>query len=439
MAGRRARLRQGVSGMLRDLGIVCQTASTGGMRYAVMLAAAIRRRAPHVAVTLHHSPRLLTDHARTELEGVGVRLTDRVRMRYRPPVQQAAGAANPPGRRVRLSLRGQFRRLAASARSRRHDRRAARYARILARHDVVHFAWPYDIEPVPLDVPMTFIPHDFIHDHEFGVFTYSQEAWRSTNAGLRDWLAAATPIVSSDFVAAELARAFPDHRQPVPVVYLSSLHAGQRRAGRDEAPAAVCERLGIGGRFLLCPNNLMPHKNLGLLLTALWHVRQAGEDVRLVVSGVGTQGIRARIDSPLYGDRVADDAPWHVLGVGVVSEEDLLAVMRAALLVVNPSLCEAGSGSGLDAWGCGCAVALADIPAFRDQVRFLGTRAAFFDPRDPRDAARVLLAMIRDPDGRAADGAASRAALERYDWNAVADRYLDIFERLCAARASRPR
>jgi phosphatidylinositol alpha-mannosyltransferase len=174
----------------------------------------------------------------------------------------------------------------------------------------------------------------------------------------------------------------------------------------------------------------MPHKNLGLLIAALWHLREAGQDVRLVVVGPETQGIRARVSCPLYGDRVEPDEDWHMLGLGLVSNDDLLDLMQEALVVVNPSLCEAGSGSGLDAWGCGAPVAVSDIPAFRDQVRYLGTKAAFFDPRDPRDAARVLLGMIRDPEGRAADAAASQAAIGRYDWSEVARRYLAVFEAL---------
>jgi glycosyltransferase involved in cell wall biosynthesis len=64
-------------------------------------------------------------------------------------------------------------------------------------------------------------------------------------------------------------------------------------------------------------------------------------------------------------------------------------------------------------------------------VRYLGTRAAFFDPRDPRDTARVLLEAIRDPQKRAADVEVSRAALQRYDWSEVARQYLAVFERLC--------
>ena len=166
-------------------------------------------------------------------------------------------------------------------------------------------------------------------------------------------------------------------------------------------------------------------------------MRQAGDDVKLVVCGVETEGIRARVASPLYADRVDSQTDWDVLGLGLVSDADVLALMRAASLVLNPSLCEAGSGSGLDAWGCGCPVALSDIPAFRDQVRFLGTRAEFFDPRDPRDIARIVGRMLADPERLAREAQESQAAIAAYGWDEVATRYRAVFERMLGGSAPR--
>ncbi|MEI7781673.1 MAG: hypothetical protein WCJ18_07090 [Planctomycetota bacterium] len=56
--------------------------------------------------------------------------------------------------------------------------------------------------------------------------------------------------------------------------------------------------------------------------------------------------------------------------------------------------------------------------------------AEFFDPRDPRDMARVLLGMLAAPDRSAHAAAAARAALARYGWDDVATGYLAFFERL---------
>jgi glycosyltransferase involved in cell wall biosynthesis len=303
-----------------------------------------------------------------------------------------------------------------------------RFASALAGHDVVHFAWPYDIDPPALATPMTFIPHDFIYTHEFGVANYRQHAWIAIREAHERWLASATPVVSSAFIAGELRRAFPAFRGDVHVIYLSSLNP-LPAAGIEPAIVEELRRKhSLPACFMLCANNIMPHKNLGTLISALWHLRQAGSDLKLVACGVETEEIRARVTGPLYADRTESRDDWDMRGLGLVSDDEVLALMRAATLVINPSLCEAGSGSGLDAWGCGCPVALSDIPAFRDQVGFLGTRAEFFDPRDPRDIARVVLGMLADPDGQSRATKESQAAIRRYGWDDVAIRYLAVFE-----------
>lgn len=417
-----------------NLGIVCQKASTGGVRYAVMLATGIRSVAPSVSVTFHYGRKVLTQAIRAELEAAGVSLQrlGRVPRARTPRFLRPKRYLNwPPADRVINTLR-----LAVGDRADRRRRRAI--ARSLDRHDVVHFAWPYDFDPPPLRVAVSFIPHDFIFGHEFGVPCYDRDMWDSTRVVIGRWVECGAPIVSSDFVASEFARVFPEARRAPEVIYLSSLHPARTKSSEAPGrPQETCRRLGVSGRFMLCPNNLMPHKNLSLLIAALWHLREAGEDVRLVVVGPETQGIRARVNCALYGDRVDSPDNWHVLGLGLVSDEDLLDLMRESLLVVNPSLCEAGSGSALDAWGCGCPVVLADIPAFRDQVRYLGTKTDFFDPRDPRDAARVLCNVIRDPERRAANTTASQAAIERYGWREVARRYLAVFEGLSGKATDR--
>lgn len=408
-----------------DIGIVCQNASTGGWRYAVTLAASLARLADRPRVTLWSHVDRLPPGAADAMARDGVRLAALPGRLPRP--------LRPPRRRRLLGWQAVDDALVAfwhRARLRQRQRYGRHLARVLAGHDVVHFAWPYGLDPPPLDRPMSFIPHDFIYAHEFGVTAYDHAGWTATRASHRRWLDRAVPVVSSDFVAAELRAVFPDHRGTVDVIYLSSLLPGSVTA---TDPAVLHNRWGLPADYVLCPNNLMPHKNLGTLLAALWHLRQAGHGVKLVLCGADTAGVRAAVRGALYADRVDPPAEWDVLGVGMVSDDDLAGLFRGALLVINPSLCEAGSGSALDAWSCGSAVALADIPAFRDQVRVLGTAAEWFDPRDPRDVARVIAGAVADRDRLASAGAASREALSRHGWDDVARRYMAVFTRLVAA------
>lgn len=413
-----------------DIGIVCQRASTGGWKYTLMLACALKRVAPGSRISVYCRARRLPAGGLKTLRAGGVEI---VRL-PEPPLPRSPWPLKPKRFVGLKAVDKGFNMVRQRWKEVRRYDRTRRLARILARHEFVHFAWPYDLDPPPIKVPMSFIPHDFIYTHEFGVANYTQREWLATRQSHERWLACAAPIVSSDFIADELRRSFPAFADPVDVVYLSSLNPPPAEGVDPAAVADVRRRFSLPARYLLCPNNIMPHKNLSGLLAAMWHLRQAGSDVKLVVCGVETAGIRARVSGPLYADRTDSETDWDVLGLGLVNDTELLALMQGAAVVVNPSLCEAGSGSGLDAWGGGRPLALSDIPAFRDQVRFLGTSAEFFDPQDPRDIARVLRGMLAEPDRSARAAEASREAIARYGWDAVATGYLNVFERLLKGR-----
>ena len=406
-----------------DVGIVCQTASTGGWRYSLMLACALKQAGGRNRVTLQCRARRLPPGGLEALVSAGVKVSSLPRS---PSLRSGAPKRFTGVTAIDESLYGIGHRL-GEARCKIFNRTLVR---AIARHDVVHFAWPYGLDPPHISLPMTFIPHDYIHTHEFGVAQYKQSAWVATQASHRRWLASATPIVSSDFISDELRRSFPDYLGPVDVIYLSSLNPLPVVGITPAFVEDVRKRYELPPRFILCPNNVMPHKNLAGVIAALWHIRQAGDDIKLVVCGFETEEIRATVSNSLYADRTQSQTEWDIRGVGLVSDADLLGLMRAAQLVVNPSLCEAGAGSGLDAWGCGCPVALADIPAFRDQVRFLGTHAEFFDPRDPRDIARAVLKGLADKERVVRQVKESQAAMARYGWDKVADRYYAVFHRV---------
>jgi len=415
-----------------DIGIVCQKASTGGWRYALMLACALKRTRPKARVTVHCRARRLPPGGLATLRSAGVEVARLPRL----PLPISPWPLTPKRFTGFKAIDKGFNGLRQRWKEATRASRKQRLARSLARHDIVHFAWPYDLDPPPLTVPMSFIPHDFIYTHEFGVANYTQRAWLTTRHAHERWLATATPIVSSEFIAGELRQTFPGYDGRLDVVYLSSLNPLPAEGVTPVAVEEVRRRFELPTTFILCPNNVMPHKNLAGVIAAMWHVRQAGDDAKLVVCGAETEGIRATVASPLYADRTESQTAWDVRGLGLVSDADVLALMRAAAVVVNPSLCEAGSGSGLDAWGCGCPVALADIPAFRDQVRALSTHAEFFDPRDPRDIARAILVTLRGRDHAARLALESQTAIARYGWNDVANRYLKVFERMLGRSAT---
>lgn len=412
-----------------NIGIVSSHASTGGWRYVFLLARGLKEIDPQAAITVYRGAERVASVTANDFAHYGIRVEELSQLPASEPPPELGG---PDATTGRISA---YRRMRTLARRWRDGRRGRLAARSLGRHDVVHFAWPFEIAPPVLDVPMTFIPHDFIYTHEFGLGGDGQIKWLFMRHNHRRWLERAVPIVSSDFIADELQRTFPEYSGPVHVVRLPYLNPPPATRYADTAHfSTFAADRSLPGRFVLCPNNITLHKNLPTLLAAMWHVKQTCPGVKLVLTGWGTETVRAIVNSPLYADRTTSPQDCDVLGLGMVSDDELMGLMQRAELVVNASLCEAGSGSGADAWACGCPVALSDIPPYREQVEHFGAAAAFFDPRDPRDMSRAMILLLQDRDLAARNVRTSSAALGRTSWNDTAARYRDIF--LQASRAA---
>ena len=128
-------------------------------------------------------------------------------------------------------------------------------------------------------------------------------------------------------------------------------------------------------------------------------------------------------------DHTLDDTDWDVKGIGLISDDDFSALMQGAKMCINASLCEAGAGSGLDAWSIGTPMVMSNIPAFKDQLNFLGVRAELFEPRESRDIARAINKLLDNPKLAKENAKISKQAMNKYSWNIVAKEYINVFEK----------
>lgn len=312
-------------------------------------------------------------------------------------------------------------------------------ARQVSRFDVVYLAWPFFLHPMEIDAPVVGTFHDFNFKHDFG--TLGQEFIDLLDVQIGFWLERCeVAIASAQFIADEIGRFYPDAASRVHVVRLSTLLADDSEIGEC---AAVAERHGIVGPYVICPSNTARHKNLARLLSAYAEVRAAGGPP-LVFMGSGTQllnGIsEAQMADPTAailaqalessGLRAGED----FFALGYVSDADADALIAGATLLVAPSLYEAGSGPGLDAWALGTPVAMSAIGPFLEHLDFLGVEAATFDPLDPQDMARAILGALAEPEAAATAAARSRDAIGRYTGTQVAEGYRAAFEAAIEAR-----
>jgi glycosyltransferase involved in cell wall biosynthesis len=171
------------------------------------------------------------------------------------------------------------------------------------------------------------------------------------------------------------------------------------------APAPIKEP------FVLAAGRLWDEaKNLAALeesaRTLDWPIRLAGE---------GTPGPRRAV------------AKSHFVFLGALSRNNLQTVMRRAAIFASPALYEPFGLAVLEAAQAGCALALADIPTFRE---LWDGAALFADPADERQFGALLARLRHDEVLRTKMGRAAARRAARYTLAAMTDGYLGAYGRV---------
>ena len=291
--------------------------------------------------------------------------------------------------------------------------------------DIAYFPWPFLVRCPRLGIPAVATFHDFNFRYFFGlpVFSHRQEVLLAET--MPEWLSRTVPVVSTKFMASEIASFYPQFRDRIKVVYLAPL-LPDSGIGENEA-AGIVSGLGVGRPYVIYPTHMTVHKNIGPLLVAIWLLGEQGHDVSLVLTGHGTQAATGQ--ACVHGVTRGTDTP-NVLGLGYVTNRQMDALIRRASAVVSTSLYEAGNGPGLDAWARGVPVAMSRIPPFLEHVEVQRMRAKVFDPRDPRDIAEKIGQILSDPARAGADAAESLRWIREVTWRKTAEGYLSIFDEI---------
>lgn len=290
--------------------------------------------------------------------------------------------------------------------------------------DLAFYPWPFLLEFPKLDCPSVGIFHDFNYKYYFGgSFVFSAEQRAQLEAEMPVWLANTTPVVSTNFMASELAFFYPEAAHKTKVVHLAPM--GSVDLIEPMQAQKVVAQLGIHDQYILYPTHLCSHKNLGPLTSAMAILREQGRQIQLVLTGAGTEAISGNAST--IGVRL-DINGGDVQGLGYVSNFQMDALVQCALVVVSPSLYEAGNGPGLDGWGRGTPVAMSNIPAFLEHLDVFDVRAQVFDPRSPQDIAKKIAFILDHGEIAREDAEHSRNALSRLTWRNTAEAYLNIFQ-----------
>ena len=167
-------------------------------------------------------------------------------------------------------------------------------------------------------------------------------------------------------------------------------------------------------------------KGLGVLLEAL---QSLPADVTVWVAGTGP-------DTEALQARYRDDS--RIVWLGRVSEDDKVERMRAATVFCAPSLHGESFGVVLvEAMAAGTAVVASGLDGYRN-VATDGVDAVLVEPGDAAALAQGLSRVLADPRLRERLVAAGTRRADDFSMTALAQRYVEHYERLAATGASLP-
>ena len=174
-----------------------------------------------------------------------------------------------------------------------------------------------------------------------------------------------------------------------------------------------------------------PRKGLQILLEAWPDVRRrTGARLRIACADpLAVRLLLARLHVPDDGIDV----------LGFLSQDELTREISAAKALVAPSL--GGESFGLvltRAFACATPAVASDIPGYRDVMT--PESAVAVPPEDPVALADALVALAEDEPRRVALGSAARQlAIERYSWDDIADRLLQMYRQVTGLEQAAPR
>ena len=215
-------------------------------------------------------------------------------------------------------------------------------------------------------------------------------------------------LLSSRSVAADFAAFAPEHSAKARVLPFPSRFAFETVTASNP-PAR--QRFTLPPKFALVVGQLWRHKNHQLVLDALRALRARDVTVPVVVAGLPadyrdpTNTVLSRLLQTIAEVPLRD----QVTVLGLVSEANLLDLLRTAAVVIQPSRFEGWSTVVQDAQALGRPVLCSDIAVHREQAP---AALGFFNPDRP-DALAELLAATWDGLPPGPDAAAEEAALAK--------------------------
>jgi len=285
--------------------------------------------------------------------------------------------------------------------------------------DVLHvqFTAP-PFSPCPVVVSI----HDLSFEHLPNTFTWrSRKQLRITVR--RTARQAAQVIALSEYARTDIVNTYqvsPDKTSVIPL----SASSHFRPITDEEELQRVRQTYGIEGEYMLSVGAIQPRKNLGRLVAAYSHLREAkseGKLPKLVLAGkcawLYDETLRAIKELQLSDSIVL---------TGYVPESDLPALYSGALCFIYPSYFEGFGLPPLEAMQCGVPVIVGDRTSLPEVV---GDAGIMVDPFDVKALAAAIEKVVSDSTLRAKLSLQGLARAKLFDWRETARQTLAVYRK----------
>jgi glycosyltransferase involved in cell wall biosynthesis len=178
-----------------------------------------------------------------------------------------------------------------------------------------------------------------------------------------------------------------------------------------------------GKLIVLWQGIIFPYKGIDLLLNAWQHVEASNDNVSLLIVGTGAPEFAQQIR-----EQISSLGLKHVqLHLRFVSSEELVALYRAADIVVYPYRAITTSGALATGLALGKTIIASDLPVFRELLTDR-ENALLVDPNNAAELAAALIALSTDSRLRS-QLAANVLAMHFGDesWLSIANRTKDFY------------
>ena len=227
-------------------------------------------------------------------------------------------------------------------------------------------------------------------------------------------------LTVSDTTARDLVRLGVAPQARLARTYLAAAHEFTSEPGADDE--AILGRHGVREPYFLYVGGYDARKNVDTLVRAFDRV---DGNYQLVIVA-RQRGAFQELDA---GWRLLPS--YQRLHCLEVSDVELPALYRRALLFVNPSLWESFSFQTLEAMACGTPVIASNRMAIPE---IAGDAAVLVDAADASAIADAITRLAADAKGRAALRERGRRRAGEFSWQATADQTMAVYRRVFAAR-----